>query len=306
MRNAADKSVGWAVGIDVGGTKVAAGVVRFPQGEVGKLSEIPTRPERGSGVVLRDVGKLTARVLEGAEVPGKFFGIGVGVCELVSPEGELMSANCLHWNSRQVHEELGRFGSVRIDADVRAAARAEAMFGAGKGAGSFLYVTVGTGISSCLVIDGKPFTGARGAPGTMASGPLPDLDGRVMPSLETVASGPGLVATFNGLVGPRAKVDSAQELFERAEAGDESAISVVRRGARTLGGTIGWMINLLDPEFVVMGGGLGLRRGLYKKLIVEAMREHVWWEKHRDVKIVPAKNGPAAGVIGAAAALWKQ
>jgi glucokinase len=300
MRNAAKKSMGWAMGIDVGGTKVAAGVVRFPNGEVGKLWEIPTRSGRGGEKVLKDVEKLAALVMEEGANAGKFLGVGVGVCELVSGEGELMSANCLNWRSRQVRGALGRFGPVRIEADVRAAARAEAKFGAGKGAHSFLYVTVGTGISSCLVIEGKPFAGARGAAGTMASGPLPDIDGRAMPSLETAASGPGLVATYNVLVGQDGKVDTAQELLRRAEAKEESAVRVVRRGARVLGGTIGWMISVLDPELVVMGGGLGLRRGLYRRLIIESVREHVWWKKHRAVKVVPAKSGAAAGVIGAA------
>ena len=79
----------------------------------------------------------------------------------------------------------------------------------------------------------------------------------------------------------------------------------VRKGARAMGGAIGWLINVLDPKLVVMGGGLGTRRGIYRKMIVEAAREHVWWEGHRDVKIVSAGTGALAGVIGAAAGLWE-
>lgn len=307
MKSPAEKASGWAVGVDVGGTKVAAAVVRFPNGEVGKVWEIATKPERGSGVVLSDVEKLTSQVIEDAgEQRGRFFGVGLGVCELVSPKGELMSANCVNWDSRQVREALGRFGPVRIEADVRAAASAEALFGAGKGASSFLYITIGTGISSCLVINDEPFAGARGAAGTMASGPLPDLDGRTMPSLEIVASGPGLLAGYNALVGRDGKLDSAHKVLERAESGEESAVCVVRRGARVLGATLGWMINILDPEIVVIGGGLGLRSGLYRTHLIASSREHVWWQKHRDTKIVPAESGAAAGVIGAASVMVKK
>ena len=154
---------GWAIGIDIGGTKIAAGAVSFPKGEVGEVHEIPTRPERGSDSVLRDVEAVTAKMIEGAgELRGKFFGVGLGVCELVDPQGELLSANCIDWSAKQVRQALGRFGPVRIEADVRAAALAEAKFGAGASASSFLYVTVGTGISCCLVIDGTRFQrGAR-------------------------------------------------------------------------------------------------------------------------------------------------
>ena len=307
MRRASDKVCGengWAVGIDVGGTKVAAAVVRFPKGEIGEVHEFSTKPQRGSGVVLHDVEALTVKVLERAgNQQGRFFGVGMGVCELVDREGELRSANCIGWKAKQVRQALGRFGMVKIEADVRAAALAESLFGAGKDTESFLYVTVGTGISSCLVIEGKPFAGARGTAGTMASGPFPDFGGRIMPSLEAVASGPALVESFQARGG---KADSAQEVLKAAEDGDEKAMISVRKGARGIGGAIGWLINVLDPEVVVMGGGLGTRRGLYRRMIVEAAKEHVWWEGHRNVKIVSAGTGALAGVIGAAARLWEE
>jgi len=295
---------GWAIGIDIGGTKIAAAPVTFPNGTVGNVHEIATRPERGSDFVLRDLEAVTAKVIEAVgEVPGKFFGVGLGVCELVDPQGELLSANCIDWSAKQVRQALGRFGPVRIEADVRAAALAESKFGAGANANSFLYVTVGTGISCCMVIGGKVFSGARGAAGTMASGPFPDLDGRVMPSLEAVASGPGLLASYQARGG---KAASTQTVFERAEAGEERAVTVVRRGARALGATFGWLINLLDPELVILGGGLGLRKGLYRKEIKQAAREHVWWEGHRKIEIISAALGANAGVIGAAAVLWAE
>ncbi|HEX7862423.1 MAG TPA: ROK family protein [Verrucomicrobiae bacterium] len=293
---------GWAVGIDVGGTKIAAGVVRFPDGAVRGFRAIPTKPERGAEPVLHDLERMVGKVIEQAgEQRGKFFGVGIGICELVDAEGELLSANCITCPASEIRFALGKFGPVKIEADVRAAALAEAIFGAGKEAKNFLYVTVGTGISCSLVIDGNPFIGARGASGTMASGPFPDVDGRVMPSLEAIASGPGLVASYNQQGG---KSKTAEEVLEGAEHGNDQAMIVARRGARCLGSAIGGLINVLDPELVVVGGGLGLRRGLYRRLIVEAAREHVWWDEHRAVKIIPAKTGTAAGVIGAASRVW--
>ena len=149
MRKASDKVCGengWAVGIDVGGTKVAAAVVRFPKGEIGEVHEFSTKPQRGSGVVLHDVEALTVKVLERAgKQQGRFFGVGIGVCELVDREGELRSANCIGWKAKQVRQALGRFGMVRIEADVRAAALAESLFGAGKDTESFFVCDGGDG-----------------------------------------------------------------------------------------------------------------------------------------------------------------
>ena len=95
-------------------------------------------------------------------------------------------------------------------------------------------------------------------------------------------------------------------MLERAEAGEEKAATVVRRGARALGATIGWLINVLDPELVILGGGLGLRKGIYRKEIKEAAREHVWWEGHQKIEIISAALGANAGVIGAASVLWAE
>jgi glucokinase len=289
---------GFAIGVDVGGTKIAAGLVRFPEGELSELLEIRTLPERGGGTVLRDVEQLVERIAK-----EKFCGVGIGICELVDGEGNLLSANCISWNAREVQERLARFGAMRIEADVRAAALAEALFGAGAGAKTFLYVTVGTGISSCLVIDGKPFTGARGAAGTMASGPMPAVTPQIQPSLEAIASGPGLVAQFRAAGGDE---PSAQGVIAAAEAANRKAMAVVRQGGRALGGTIGLLVNVLDPELVVIGGGLGLREGIYRDALVEAARRHIWWVGHREVPIVSAATGTAAGVIGAAASVWMQ
>ena len=98
--------------------------------------------------------------------------IGVGICELVDCEGRIASANCIQWQDEPVQEKLSSIAPTVIEADVRAAALAESMFGAGKAFHNFLYVTVGTGISCCLMLDGTPYLGVRGASGTMASSPL--------------------------------------------------------------------------------------------------------------------------------------
>ena len=293
-----------ALGIDVGGTKIAAGVVTFPEARVGARRQIPTRPERGGEAVLIDVLGMARELADEAKALGLTVdGLGLGLCELVSPEGTILSANCVRWQDQPVREQLSSIASVTIEADVRAAALAEAHFGAGRGARVFLYVTIGTGISSCLVLDGQPFAGARGATGTVASSPWPRTPEINQPdcALEEVASGPALARRFQQLHG---NAQSGQDVLAAAGAGNAVALGVARSAGEAMGATIGWLVNVLDPERVVIGGGLGLSEGPYWESCVDSARKHIWSEVHRDLPIVKAATGADAGIIGAAAASW--
>ncbi len=292
-----------ALGVDVGGTKIAAGVVTFPDGVVRTRREILTLPERGGEAVLATVEKLVSELVANALASGRRVqGIGVGVCEIVDRSGDIASANCLDWTSAIVRQHLAKLAPTVIESDVRAAARAEAIFGAGRNAKVFLYVSLGTGIASCLVLDGQPFVGARGATGTMASGPLPGFDEArppaSWPTLEQIASGPGLVARFSRLHG---NAECGQDVMAAAAAGDERAERVLRSAAEALGGTLGLLVNVLDPELVVLGGGLGASVGIYRDTLIDSARRHIWWDGHRNLPIVPAMTGRNAGLIGAAA-----
>ena len=290
-----------ALGIDVGGTKIAAGVVSFPEGKVHARRTIPTLPTRGGEAVLADVERLAGELTDEARADRLAAqAIGLGVCELVDRAGNLASANCLDWRGLPVRERLSQIAPAVLEADVRAAALGEACFGAGKSFRLFLYLTVGTGISSCLVLDAKPFTGARGATGTVGSSPLPSASGSVdapMPTLEQLASGPGLVARFNQSGG---KAKCGEEVLTAAKAGDTRAVTIVRSAGEALGAVVGWLVNVLDPEAVVIGGGLGLSEGLFRETLLASARRHIWSELHRDLPILPAALGSDAGVIGAA------
>ena len=117
-----------AIGIDVGGTKIAAGVVRFPEARILARRIIPTAPTRGGESVLDDVVGLATELTVGQTING----VGLGVCELVGLDGRILSANCIDWMKQPVAERLSVLAPVVIEADVRAAALAEALFGAGR------------------------------------------------------------------------------------------------------------------------------------------------------------------------------
>ena len=296
-----------AVGIDVGGTKIAAGCVTFPEATTRFRRVIPSNPQRGGLAVLENVVRLAEELMAEAQAAGtKVDGIGLGLCELVSPAGRILSANSVRWLNLPVRERLSALAPFTLEADVRAAALAEARFGAGHGLRLFLYLTVGTGISSCLVIDGQPFVGTRGATGTMASTPLTAVCehcGHVnQQTLEQIAAGPGLVTRLNRQ--RTMKVQTGQEVLAAAVAGDAEAFAVVRTAGEALGSSVGLLINVLDPEALIVGGGLGLSEGPYWESLCAATRHHIWSEVHRDLPILRAATGSDAGLIGAAAAAW--
>ncbi|HVX67577.1 MAG TPA: ROK family protein [Bryobacteraceae bacterium] len=293
------------VGLDVGGTKIAGGVVEFPGGGVRWLRAIPTRPSRSGQAVLDDALSLARELMAEAEQSGgPVSGIGVGVAETVDPAGNITSDQTIGWRGMPVQQAFRSLAPALVESDVRAAAFGEATFGAGQPYRLFLYITVGTGISYSKVQDGRPFAGARGNALVFASAPLTTrctACGTVLrPVLEEFASGPALVARYN----ERAQNAAAagQDVTGRAAAGDALATEIVRTAAEALGVSVAWLINSLDPEAVVVGGGLGVAGGLYWDRFVASTRAHIWAENARDLPVTKALLGADAGVVGAAAA----
>lgn len=309
--NAFDESreVKAVIGIDVGGTKCAAGLVLFPKGEVAARRLQPTRPEREGAAILDDVIEIALSLQQEGEALGiEAVAIGVGVAELVGLSGRVLSEATIRWKGLAAAERLQLATQLptQIEADVRAAARAEAHLGAGRPFSSFLYVTVGTGISANLVHDRVPYAGARGLTGTFASSSslIPSENGGLAtgPPLEHFAAGPAIARRF-----AQARPDlarTAADVVALAESGDVAAVAVIGSAGQALGAAIGQLVNMLDPEAVVLGGGLGLVNGLYRQSLDVTMREYIWSDLHRNLPLLSAEMGADAGFIGAAIATY--
>jgi len=298
----------WAVGLDVGGTKIAGGLVRFPAGVIMHRRRISTRAERGPQAVLADAVELAQELADPVPPRERFAGVGIGVPELADPNGQVISGHTVDWRSVSLVETFGKIGPVCVEADVRAAALAEARLGAGQGYRIIAYVTIGTGISSTLVVDGRPYKGARGNALILASSPTsvvcPTCQSWARPVLEEFASGPALVKRYNQ--GRSEPVANAEAVSVAAAQGEADAVRVVRDGAEALGSALGFLVNVLDPEAVVIGGGLGLAGGLYWEALVDSARRHIWAETTRPLPIIPAQLGHDAGLIGAALTIWNR
>ena len=298
-----------AIGLDIGGTKIAAGLVAFPHGAVLARRTIPTLPSRDGKAVLSDALALAEALMKEAEQGNlQLLGIGVGVPELVDPEGNITSSHSLDWQDMSVQAEFSRLAPASVESDVRAGALAEAMFGAGRPYRLFVYVTVGTGISSTLVQDGRPFAGARGNALVMASSPFSvecDACGTALnPVLEEFASGPALVARYSRYDSRAAKL--GEDVTAAAEKGDDAAVRVVSSAGEALGNSVGFLVNVMDPEAIVVGGGLGSAGGLYWDCFVDSTRAHIWAESSRGLPILRAAMGADSGLIGAAAIAFQR
>jgi glucokinase len=285
-------------------------VVAFPSGEVIRRRVIPTLPARNGGEILNDAVALADELAREVYGDGIRLGsVGLGVAELVTPEGRITSDQTIPWRDVALSAAFSHLGPVVVESDVRAAALAEALLGAGKPFRHFAYVTVGTGISYSLVQDRIPFAGARGNALILASAALTTTCTKcgavVNEILEEVGSGPALVNRYNRLVSGHF-VARAQDVVARAEAGETVAAEVVSQGGRALGNSVGFLVNVLDPEAVVVGGGLGIAGGIYWSAFEAATREHIWSDDSRTLPILSAALGSESGLIGAAAAAWRQ
>jgi glucokinase len=274
-----------------------------PTGEVLARRLAATQPERGGKPVLDDVRAIVDELRrEAADRALHASTVGLGVAELVSLDQEVQSEFIIAWRGMRVHDTLGGREHVLLQSDIRAAALAEARLGAGRDASSFGYLTIGTGIGFVFVQGGVPWPGARGSAGTLGYSPLsvPGTDGPGEAFLvEPVAGGPGLVARYRERGGD---AERTEDVLAAAARGDAEADAVVRTGATVLGSCVGNVVDLLDPELLVLGGGLGLAHGLYREVLEPAIRRSIWSETNRSLPIVDAQLGVDAGFIGAALA----
>lgn len=287
------------IGIDFGGTKIAAGLVDTSTGAVLAKRIIPTRAEREPEAIEDDVKRLVAELCrEQAGTP--IVAIGIGMPDLVDIAGGLRNSSYLPGDGQALLTHLSGIAPARYDSDARAAAMAESRFGAGRPFDNFAYVTISTGLSYCLMIDGRPYRGARGFAihfgSTISYWPSHDAVGTDA-IVEEFASGKGLAGRYDRLSGRTGS--SAEDILAR-ESSDPIAARVLHDAAELLGDKLAQMIDMIDPGALVIGGGLGLSDGFLRARLEPVIRRRLWTDENRDTPILPAALGADAGLIGAA------
>ena len=223
-------------------------------------------------------------------------GIGAGYPEYVSLAGQLTSHGVLEWDA-QPAAQLGALvpgGVCVIDSGVRCAARAEARHGAGRGSGSFLFVSLGTGLSSTLVIDGEAVPGTRGEAIGLGELPVPaSVDPAWEGTLEQFVSGAGVAKRFGGAADLGAKL-----VEQRAREADLNARAVLESAGRALGIALAGLVAVLDPELVILSGGVGSNSGVLTSSADRAYAAEVR-RRPEAPALLRSTLGAQAGLIGA-------
>src|ERR671923_1137084 len=285
------------IGVDLGGTKILAGVVDR-DGSVERRHEWPT-PLDSQETLLQGL----ARAVDGVR-DEDVAAIGVGIPSTIDQRsGRAVTSVNIPLADLDLRAWMrDRFGlPVGIDNDANAATLAEWAHGAGRGARHMIMLTLGTGIGGGLILDGKPYRGAIGA-GAELGHMVIDVDGPPCQGacpghghLEALASGHAATEAAHEAFGPAA---DAHRLVRLANEGDRTAIDILTNLGRNLGAGIATLVNVFNPELVVVGGGFSAA-GEY---LLAPAREFVAreaLEPARDpVRIVRAQLGTAAGLVG--------
>lgn len=288
----------FVLGVDVGGTTIKAAIVQLANGRILQRATTPTEAVRGPRFALDQVGSLCRSVVQNGLPDGeRIAAVGIAVPELVDLAGRVASGATLRWKSSDIRRSLKDLGRAVVCSDVQAAALAEARFGAGRREKVFLYVSVGTGVSSSLVIDGRPFLGAHGYAIAFASGATILKTDRTRPSLERRVGGEAL---FRRAFADGLEVVNGADVCRLANEAPGAARALVDDAASELALHTAILVNALDPSAVVVGGGLGSAKGRYWETFRKILPVHLYRGSGSRLRIRQAKLGPYAGVVGSA------
>jgi glucokinase len=305
----------YAIGVDLGGTKTAAGLVSG-DGTVLFSATVPTLNRDGGAAILDATAALVSSLTARAEAEGlDVAGVGVGSAGVIDAgQGLVVSATdaILGWAGTALTAGLATRlslppSSIQAANDVHAHALGEAWAGAAAGTESSLLVAFGTGVGGSFVLAGHPVLGHRfvgGHVGHFAS-PYAYDGGTPVPCVcggsghvEAIASGPAIRETYLRLGGARSVAD-ARAVFALAGTGDATAGEAVRLGSAAAGQAIGGLANILDPQVVVVSGGLSDAGAAWWAPMECALRAELL-PTLSGLPVLPAKLGNTAAIVGAA------
>jgi predicted NBD/HSP70 family sugar kinase len=286
-------------GVDIGATNVRV-VITNEDGEIEARRATPLAADDAPDRVLRAIGRTIDELARGVWVGASVGAIGVALPGTVDPAHGLIAtpANMPGWGDVRIAEALGdaRHVPVAVENDANAAAVGEGWLGAARGLTDFVFVALGTGIGTGLWLGGRVHHGAHFLAGEAAFFPMTREHlhaGDWQHNLESIVGGRALDTRAQELFGARS---SAAELFDAASSGHEGAASAVREAQEYLAMAIADIITLLDPQAVIVGGGVAMAQG---EPFLAPVRELVHKSTPLKTKIALSELGADAQILGA-------
>ncbi len=306
------------VGIDLGGTKISTALVSR-EGHVLERDNRPTMASEGRDAVIARMVDAARQVMRNT-APGQVAAIGVGAPGPMDAVAGVLTAppNLPGWVNVPLKELVeARLGiKTFLENDANAAALGEFHYGAGKGVHNMIYITASTGIGGGLILDDRLYGGTNGSAGEIGhmtilpDGPLCGCGNRG--HLEALASGTAIarmgrellargVPTLIGeLVKGDAQAVSAKVVAQAADQGDLEAERIIRQAMEYLGIGVANLVNLFNPDLIVIGGGLTNMGDKLFAPVRQAVRRIAFPIAAESVRVVPAQLGGDVGVLGAA------
>lgn len=311
------------VGVDLGGTNIVVGGIPEDGSTVYALASERTPVQLGAEAVVEVIVRMIRACVEGTrrQAPGaEVVGVGIGAPgPLDTKKGIVIFAPNLSWHNMPLRDRIAAGAKLpsTLDNDANCAVLGEWWRGAAQGARYVVGLTIGTGIGGGIVLDGELYHGVADVAGEIGHTSV-DLNGRRCKCgsygcIEAYASGPAIAArAVEGLEagatsrlaeyvqGNLAAID-AQVVYQAAHDGDDFAVEVVRDTARFLGATVANVVNMLNPEVVVICGGVTLAGEQLFAPLREEVRRRAFKPAVATCRIVPGALPGTAGVYGAAA-----
>lgn len=306
------------IGIDIGGTGIQVGVVSEDYAIISEGS-IPTRKDLPFEEQVRQIADCVVSTTAAAGYSvDDIESVGVGIPGIASKSGEIIKCTNMGWNHVPFREVFTRYldKPVFIENDANVAALAESVIGNSAGTSSSVFITIGTGIGSGIILNGKIWSGAHHIGGELGH-VIFDLDGvpctcgnhgclerycsataLIRMAREAVLEHPG--SMMLSLAGDDPARIEAKTVIDAARAGDELAVSVYGRYTDFLAQAVASVVNLIDPEIIVFGGGVS-KAGNF--LLDPVLRKYPRYVLFNDQPLPPVKLavlGSEAGIIGAA------
>ncbi len=321
------KSLGkkYSIGVDLGGTNIVSAIVNC-QGKIVNRLKVPTLAERGKeATIKRIIETIHRNIVQSSVAPNDIIGIGIGAPGPLDIKRGIINfaPNLPGWRDVSLRKILEDEFNVKVvlENDANAAAWGERCFGAGQGVNNLVCFTLGTGIGGGIIIDGKIYHGSNYGAAELGhmtvSKDGPRCNCGNYGCLEAYSSATGIKNRIKKRIkeGIKSKFLSFDNeelfeslrlklIFETARKGDKLTKDIVEEAISYLGIAIANIANILNPEMVVLVGGI-TNEG--DKLLIPLRRKvkrRAFYSNYKSLKIVIGKLGGNAGVLGAAALLW--